>query len=52
MFDKVLNMPRVLNMPWFYICQSFEDARITEGYENDRNIPEYAHYAWIYLNMS
>ena len=48
MFDRVLDMPRVLNMPWFQIYESFEHARITEGYENARNIPEYAH---LCLNM-
>ena len=38
----------VLNMLWFWIYQSFEDSRVTESYENARNIPEYAH---LRLNM-
>ena len=30
------------------VLQSFEDARVTESYENARNIPEYAH---LHLNL-
>ena len=37
-------------MPWFQIHQSFEDARVIEGYENTRNIPEYAHLRLICLD--
>ena len=51
MFDRVLNMPRVLNMLWFYIYQSFEHARVThigafkEGGTRVATAPDQTHLA-------
>ena len=48
MFDRVLNMPRVLNNPWFWMYQSFEYTRVVQGYEYAWQFPEYAR---LYLKM-
>ena len=42
MFDWILNMLRVLNIPGFWIHQGFEYSRVTQGSE----------HAWIFLNNS
>ena len=61
MFDMVLTMPRVLNMPGFWIYQGshyasgYEYVRVTQSFEYVWIIPEYAWiipgYALISLNM-
>ena len=51
-------MPLVLNMPEFWIYQTSEYTRVTQGLEYAWIIPEFvliclimSRYVWIYLNM-
>ena len=39
-YTRVLNMPLVFNIPWFWICQGHTGSRIC------------LNNSWIYLNMS
>ena len=48
MFDRILNMRWVLNIPQFWIYQIFEYARIAQGSEYVWIISE---YPWLRLGM-